>query len=143
MDMLHRAKRHPVDVPVQLTTVLDSASARIIDLSEHGAQIAGAAFPRGTKFQIEYGDQTVYAQCRWSEVDRMGVSFPFGLSGGPLHDILRQTIAPTVPGAPMRGTTKDGSGGKPFDRPAHQQPAPGATPWRRPDAQPFGRRAVG
>lgn len=88
MELQRTRARIVVDISVVLTTVLDSVDARIIDLSEHGAQIIGAALPKGTKFQIEYMGQTVYAQCMWSEIDRMGVRFPFSMTNGPLHDAL-------------------------------------------------------
>lgn len=93
MDLKRVRLRTPVDIAVTLTTVLQTTEARVIDLSEDGAQISGATFAEGTKFQIGYNDQTVYAQCRWSEVDRMGVLFPFGLHDGPLHERLIQARA--------------------------------------------------
>lgn len=90
MDLKRARMRTVVDISVTLTTVLDSIDARIIDLNEEGAQIVGAGLEAGTKFQLSYEDQIVYAQCRWSEVDRMGVYFPFGLNSGPLHERLTQ-----------------------------------------------------
>jgi hypothetical protein len=92
MELNRKRARIVVDISVTLTTVLDSLEARIIDLSEHGAQIVGASVPRHEKFQIEYMGQTVYAQCMWSEVDRMGVRFPFVMSDGPLYDALMMAI---------------------------------------------------
>lgn len=92
MEFNRKRARTLVDISVTLTTVLDSFEGRIIDLSEQGAQIVGAAVPKGAKFQIEYLGHTVYAQCMWSEVDRMGVRFPFTLSDGPLHDILMMAL---------------------------------------------------
>lgn len=88
MDNNRRRERIVVDIPVTLVTVLDSTEATIVDLSREGAQIMGAAFPAGTKFQIVHMDQTLYGQCRWSEVDRMGVRFQFDLVDGPLYDML-------------------------------------------------------
>ncbi|MCE7798809.1 PilZ domain-containing protein [Sphingobium sufflavum] len=92
MEFKRKRARIVVDVSVTLTTVLDSVEARIIDLSEHGAQIVGAALPKNSKFQIEYQGQTIYAQCMWSEIDRMGVRFPFVMTDGPLHDILAMAM---------------------------------------------------
>lgn len=92
MEFKRKRARILVDIGVTLTTVLDSLEARIIDLSEHGAQIVGASVAKGSKFQIEYIGQIVYAQCMWSEIDRMGVRFPFGLANGPLHDALMMAI---------------------------------------------------
>lgn len=88
MEPNRKRARLIVDIAVTLTTVLDSVEARIMDLSENGAQIFGASLPTGEKFQIEYEGQTTYAQCMWSEIDRMGVRFPFALTDGPLHDVL-------------------------------------------------------
>lgn len=88
MDNNRRRARIVVDIPVTLVTVLDSIEATIIDLSREGAQITGGTFAPGTKFQIQYMDQTLYALCRWAEVDRMGVRFQFDLVDGPLYDIL-------------------------------------------------------
>jgi hypothetical protein len=81
--------RIPVSIPVTLTTVLDMFEAHIIDLTEDGARIACPGLPRGERLQIDFRGQTVFARCMWSEVDRIGVTFPFPLTGGPLHDQLR------------------------------------------------------
>jgi hypothetical protein len=101
MERKRKRERVTVDIPITLTTVLDSLEARMIDLTEAGAQISGATFPVGTKFQIEYLGQTLYAQCMWSEIDRMGVRFPFTLADGPLHDIMQMSAL------------DDGEGGNP------------------------------
>lgn len=92
-----------VDVTVTLTTVLDTVEARIVDISEDGARIEGAAFPAGAKLQIEYEGQTVFGRCRWSEIDRMGVEFPFGLHDGPLYRRLLLARAMPPGGAPIPG----------------------------------------
>jgi PilZ domain len=81
--------RIPVSLPVTLTTVLDMFEGRIIDLTEDGARIACPGLPRGERLQIDYRGQTIFARCMWSEVDRIGVTFPFPLTDGPLHDQLR------------------------------------------------------
>lgn len=93
MHIARKRQRITVDIAVTITTVLESLDARIVDLSEHGAQIAGATLTPGAKFQIGYMGQTVYAQCMWSEIDRMGARFPFNLSDGPLHDALMAAIS--------------------------------------------------
>lgn len=91
MDEHRRQNRIATDLPVTLVSVLDSRDGRIIDLSEGGAQITGASFPKDTRFQIDYRDQTIYARVMWDEVDRMGVRFEFPLSDGPLRDAMRET----------------------------------------------------
>lgn len=100
MDIKRKHDRIAVDIAVTLTTVLESLEARIIDLSEQGALVVGAGLSKGAKFQIEYMGQTVYAQCMWSEVDRMGVRFPFDMNDGPLHDALMMAASATASGTP-------------------------------------------
>ncbi|MBT2186192.1 PilZ domain-containing protein [Sphingobium nicotianae] len=95
---IQRQRRFTVDIPVTVTTVLDSVDAAVVDLTEHGTQIIGCSLAVGTRFQIEYMGQTVFAQCRWSEVDRMGVKFSFPLTDGPLFERLMLARAMQMPG---------------------------------------------
>ena len=88
MDEHRRQTRIATDLPVTLVSVLETREGRIIDLSERGAQIVGASFPQGTRFQIDCMDQTIYARVMWDEIDRMGVRFEFPLASGPLFDAL-------------------------------------------------------
>lgn len=97
MDEHRKQTRIATDLPVTLITVLDSRDGRIIDLSAGGAQISGASFPKDTRFQIDYRDQTIYARVMWDEVDRMGVRFEFPLSSGPLLDAMRTTQIASQP----------------------------------------------
>lgn len=92
-----RRIRIPVSIPITLTTVLDSFDGTIIDLTEDGARIACPSLPRGERVQIDYRGQTVFARCMWSEVDRIGVTFPFPLEDGPLMDQLHMARAAMVP----------------------------------------------
>jgi hypothetical protein len=85
-----RKDRITVDIPVVVTTVLDSFDASILDLTEYGALIAGPAPRKGTQFQIDYEGQTVFGFVIWAEVDRFGARFPFVLHDGPLHRRLEQ-----------------------------------------------------
>ncbi len=85
---VQRQGRIGVEIPVMVTTVLDSRDAAITNLTEHGAHIIGCAVAAGTRFQIEYRGQTLYAQCRWSGIDRMGIRFIFPLTDGPLYERL-------------------------------------------------------
>lgn len=101
---IQRSPRISVDIPVVITTVLDSIEAALVDLSERGAQIAGCSLSVGTNFQIEYMGHTVYAQCRWAEVDRMGISFPYPLTDGPLYERLLVARSATLPGETSTGT---------------------------------------
>lgn len=94
MDPNRKHERINVDIAVTVTTVLESADARIVDISDVGAQLVGIGLPRGAKCQIEYLDQTVFAQCMWSEIDRMGVRFPFGLGEGALRDAVTDLLVP-------------------------------------------------
>ncbi|WP_164847329.1 PilZ domain-containing protein [Sphingobium algorifonticola] len=81
--------RVAVDVPVTITTVLDSIEATVINLSEAGAQVTGAILPKGTDFQLDCEGHTTFAKVMWVEHDRMGVRFPYALTEGPLHDALQ------------------------------------------------------
>ena len=81
-------QRFETDIPVSLVSVLDEKTGRIVDLSEGGAQIVGASFPKGTRFHIDFMEQTVFANVIWDEIDRMGVRFEYPLVRGPLHDVM-------------------------------------------------------
>lgn len=94
---ISRQRRINVDIPVTITTVLDSLEAAIVDMTEHGAQVIGCCLASGTRFQIEYMGQTVFAQCRWAEVDRMGIKFSFPLTDGPLFERLMLSRALQMP----------------------------------------------
>lgn len=94
---IQRRQRIGVDIPVILTTVLESMEATIADLSEQGALIKGCAVPAGARVQIDYLGQTIYAQCRWGEVDRMGVQFVYPLAEGPLFERLQVARAAGMP----------------------------------------------
>lgn len=87
-------ERTLVEIPVTVTTVLESLTASIVDLSENGAQIVGAALKPGTRFTIDHEDQSVFATVMWSEVDRMGVRFAFPLADGPLNIALEAARGP-------------------------------------------------
>ena len=97
MDENRRQIRIATDIPATLISVLDTREGRIIDLSEGGAQVSGASFPAGTRFQIDCMDQTLYAKVMWDEVDRMGVRFEFPLSSGPLFDAMQLAAQPSRP----------------------------------------------
>lgn len=83
-----RDQRFETDIPVSLVSVLDEKGGRIVDLSQGGAQIVGASFPRGTRFHIDFMEQTVFAKVMWDEVDRMGVRFEYPLVQGPLYNVM-------------------------------------------------------
>ncbi|KKW92399.1 MULTISPECIES: PilZ domain-containing protein [Sphingobium] len=81
-------QRIAVEIPVIVTTVLDSLEGTIIDLSEGGAQIAGCGLPARSQCQIDYEGHVVFATVQWTEEDRMGIRFPYELTDGPLFDRL-------------------------------------------------------
>tara|TARA_R110000782_G_scaffold78276_3_gene155005 strand:- start:49229 stop:49615 length:387 start_codon:yes stop_codon:yes gene_type:complete len=85
-----RPTRIPVDISVDIISVLESSEATLRDLTEYGALIEGFSLPKGTQFQIEYQGQTVFGFVIWSEPDRFGARFPFTLCNGPLHERLEQ-----------------------------------------------------
>jgi len=130
---IQRQTRISVDIPVTITTVLYSTEASIVDLTSDGALISGCSLPAGTRFQLDYMGQTLFVQCRWSEVDRMGIRFTFALVDGPLYErllVARSTQMPAPSGREM---------------PAAYTPSPSAMPARSFERAPllagFGRRA--
>jgi hypothetical protein len=112
-----KIRRYGLDLAVDVTTVLETRLAILADLSEKGAKLIGVSVPPGARLQIDYAGQTVFAQSRWSEIDRTGVEFLEALTEGPLfarleaahradavaarvEDAIR--IQPDVPLGPMR-----------------------------------------
>lgn len=79
--------RVATEIPVTVTTILDSGAAWITNLSEHGALISGASAPVGMQVQIDYRGQTLFGVVAWTEDDRCGVRLPMGLGEGPLTRI--------------------------------------------------------
>lgn len=86
--MSSRHQRNAVAIDVEVSSVLDRAGTRIIDLSEHGALLIGATLPERSRCQIHYQGQIVYGIVMWAEIDRMGIRFPYELLEGPLHNTL-------------------------------------------------------
>ena len=78
-----------VDIPIVITTVLDSLEGTIIDLSEGGAQVSGCSLPPHSQCQVDLDGHVVCGAVRWSEIDRMGIRFLFPIHEGPLYDHLR------------------------------------------------------
>lgn len=116
MQVPRQKERVRVDVPVTITTVLESREATIIDLTENGAQVVGATLPNGTRFMLDCEGYSAFATVRWIEEDRMGVRFSFRLTDGPLYEALIAARAdlhappPTVFRAPVAGPAKSGFG---------------------------------
>jgi hypothetical protein len=89
MDNRRQIRRIEVDIPVTVSTVLETCDASIADLTEMGVQLHGISLAEGTRFRIDYMGQTLFAQCRWSEVDRLGAKFLFPLTDGALYERLQ------------------------------------------------------
>ncbi len=85
-----RQPRTPVAIEVTVNGVLNFVEGQITDLSEAGARIDGASMPARSRCEIHYGGQVTYAVVMWSEVDRMGVRFPYELTHGPLYSALNR-----------------------------------------------------
>ena len=83
-----RHQRTAVAIDVTVNGVLSFVEGRITDLSEGGARIDGVSLPARSRCEVHYGGQLVYAVVMWSEVDRMGVRFPYELTHGPLYNAL-------------------------------------------------------
>lgn len=83
-----RHLRTAVNVDVTIVGILESFGATIADLSEGGAFITGGSLPTRARCEIHYCGQILYGLVMWSEIDRMGVHFPYELHDGPLHQLL-------------------------------------------------------
>jgi hypothetical protein len=105
MQVERQHKRIEVEIPVTVTTVIDAHEASIVDLTEGGALVTGCSLPEGTRFQIEYMDQTLFAQVRWSEIDRMGIKFLFPMTEGALYERLQMALASQYYGDASTGST--------------------------------------
>jgi hypothetical protein len=142
MQTQRRRERTNVDIAVTVTTVLDSLPATITDLNEFGAKIEGAGLPEGTRFQIDVDGHDVFGIVRWTEVDRMGVYFPFGIEGSPLANALDmarvvRTASPARNGMGVGAGIGGSRSGAGMGNPGIGRPAlsAGATP------RGFGRRS--
>ncbi|WP_420145804.1 PilZ domain-containing protein [Sphingobium sp.] len=93
MQIQRSRERIAVDIPIVVTTVLDSLEGVIVDLSEGGAQVVGCTLPARSQCQIDLDGYVVFGTVRWSEVDRMGIRFPYELSDGPLYERLEMARA--------------------------------------------------
>lgn len=81
-------ERIAVEIPIVVTTVLDSLEGMIVDLSEGGAQVVGCSLPARTQCQLDLDGHIVFGAVRWAEEDRMGIRFPYELRDGPLYEQL-------------------------------------------------------
>lgn len=104
MQITRSRERIAVDIPIVITTVLDSLDGMIVDLSEGGAQVIGCSLPAKTQCQIDLDGHIVFGTVRWSEVDRMGIRFPYLLHDGPLFDQLERARAALRPAFQPRMT---------------------------------------
>lgn len=93
MHIQRARERIRVDIPIVVTTVLDSLEGTIVDLSEGGAQVVGCSLPAKTQCQIDLDGHIVFGTVRWSEEDRMGIRFPYELVDGPLMEQLEMARA--------------------------------------------------
>lgn len=85
-----RQARTAVALDVTVNGVLNFVEGEITDLSEGGARIEGASMPARSRCEIHYAGDVTYAVVMWSEVDRMGVRFPYELTYGPLYNALKR-----------------------------------------------------
>lgn len=93
MQVQRSRERISVEIPIVVTTVLDSLQGVIVDLSEGGAQVTGCTLPPKSQCQIDLDGYSVFGTVRWSEHDRMGIRFPYELTEGPLFDKLAKAKA--------------------------------------------------
>lgn len=95
MQIPRSRERITVEIPIVITTVLESMEGVIVDLSEGGAQITGCSLPPRSQCQIDLDGYVVFGTVRWSEEDRMGIRFPFTMTEGPLFEKLESVKAAT------------------------------------------------
>jgi hypothetical protein len=88
MQIPRSRERITVDIPIVVTTVLESMEGVVVDLSEGGAQITGCSLPPKSQCQIDLDGYVVFGTVRWSEEDRMGIRFPYTMTEGPLFEKL-------------------------------------------------------
>jgi hypothetical protein len=113
MSMPRNRERIAVEIPVTITTVLDSTPATIVDLTEDGALVMGATMPTGAQIMLDVNGYSVFGKVIWSEVDRIGIRFPFALCDGPLHDALEVARATRgLPPLPRQVAAARGSFGR-------------------------------
>ncbi|CAM8624175.1 MULTISPECIES: PilZ domain-containing protein [Sphingobium] len=93
MQIQRSRERIAVDIPIVVTTVLDSLEGMIVDLSEGGAQVVGCTLPARSQCQLDLDGFIVFGTVRWAEEDRMGIRFPYELSDGPLYERLEMARA--------------------------------------------------
>lgn len=93
MQIPRSRERITVEIPIVVTTVLESLEGVIVDLSAGGAQITGCSLPPKSQCQIDLDGYVVFGTVRWSEEDRMGIRFPFIMTEGPLFEKLESTRA--------------------------------------------------
>ncbi|MDX3901660.1 MAG: PilZ domain-containing protein [Sphingobium sp.] len=94
MQIQRSRERVLVEIPVVVTTVLDSMEGVIVDLSEGGAQIVGCSLAPKTQCQIDLDGYIVFGTVRWAEEDRIGIRFPFPMTEGPLFEKLESAKGP-------------------------------------------------
>ncbi|NWK97222.1 pilus assembly protein PilZ [Sphingobium lactosutens] len=88
MHITRSRERIAVDIPIVVTTVLDSLEGSIVDLSEGGAQVVGCTLPARSQCQLDLDGHIVFGTVQWSEEDRMGIRFPYELTDGPFYEQL-------------------------------------------------------
>lgn len=93
MQIKRNRERIVVEIPVIVTSVLDNLEGTIVDLTEGGAQIVGCALPARSQCQIDLDGSITFGTVQWSEIDRMGIRFPYELTGGPLLEKLEMARA--------------------------------------------------
>lgn len=116
MQVKRSRERIAVDIPVVVTTVLDSLEGSIVDLSEGGAQVVGCSLPPRSQCQIDLDGHVVFGTVQWSEHDRMGIRFPYLLADGPLFERLEQARAARRAPVPVQPRASAASFGGGFGR---------------------------
>jgi hypothetical protein len=82
------SERFACDIAVGACTTLENRPARVVDVSEHGAQVRiDEPYDAGTRIHLDVDGEFVWATVQWTEVDRIGVKFMSPLH--PTHRLMR------------------------------------------------------
>ena len=97
-----RTARTPVDLDVDVETVLERHEGRITDLSENGAKIEGEPFAVGQRVKLTANESVMWAKVRWAEADRCGVEFETPMPE-QLRSLLHKSHAANSQARPVFG----------------------------------------
>lgn len=83
-------ERIECNISANICTTINSRPGRIVDVSEHGAQIRmEEPYHEGDKIHVDVEGHYTWAIVKWTEVDRLGVKFTTPMTdGSPIHAVI-------------------------------------------------------